>query len=45
MNLREMKTYLEALIKSEVVRPELKEKAQRELAKVEFELAMNALVA
>jgi hypothetical protein len=40
-----MKTYLEALIKSEVVRPELKEKAYHELAKVEFELALKAIVA
>lgn len=45
MNLKETKQYLEAVIKSQVVRPELKERAYLELAKIEFELAMRKLAA
>lgn len=45
MTIKETIKYLNAVIRSDVVRPELKEKAVNELNRLQFELAMSKFVA
>ena len=45
MTIKETINYLNAIIRSDVVRPELKEKAVNELNRLQFEEAMRALAA
>jgi hypothetical protein len=45
MTIKETINYLNAIIRSDVVRPELKEKAVNELNRLQFEEAMRAIAA
>ena len=45
MTIKETINYLNAIIRSDVVRPELKEKAVNELNRLQFEEAMRASAA